>query len=580
MTNQYLSDFHATVSTRYPVDGASMSYSEWVERNTSDPKRPGRSFSFDGYEFQRAIADDMSRALAVIKPSQVGMTEVQIRKALAFAARNRGVSVIFSLPNQTMFKRVSKTRLKPLVQRERAFQSTMSGDKPLQSMDLLEINGSFVYLTGMTEGDATSIPADMLAHDEVDLSDQTMIGLYQSRLQNSSWKITHKFSTPTHPNYGIDAVYQSSDQKEYMCRCDACGHHQIPRFNTKFIAIPGYKGGEDLSKLTEEVLQGIDLSDVYVKCERCSRPLDTLNPANREWVARHPGRRISGYRVPPFATHSLNPTYVIEQLLEMTRLEQLKGWYNTVLGETFSDGSNQLTEVQVKACLRDGNVQELPTHTPMAVGIDVGLICHVVWGPMRGGQPHATNFALVPSEQLVEFVKGLDETINIVCGAIDRLPYTPTANAVRDATNGRILPVQYSGSRLVVLQKDALDEITHAHVNRTSVIDLIVGRIRRANIELCGYTDKADMLVTHLCDMVRIEAPEVEAKWEKVTGNDHWMHALGYLNIAPKVKEVSDLSGGGETRTQIFIGGIGSVRDTKPEPVLIGRGRSTYLGAF
>lgn len=501
-------------------------------------------------------------------------TEIQIRKCLAFLARNRGTSVIFSLPSEKMFKRVSKTRVRPLVTKERALQTPgLLGGPAVASMDLFDIQGSFLYLTGMTEGDATSIPADFLAHDEVDLCDETMIGLYQSRLQASNWKITQKFSTPTLPNYGIDAAYTVSDQKEYMCKCSRCTHWQIPTFSEPFVCLPGYHGDTKLREFTDRDLVGVDLADAYVKCERCSKPLDTLNPDLREWVARYPGRRVSGYRIRPFTTQSLSLAYVIEQLLELRRMDQLKGWYNTVLGEPYTDGANQLTEAACRAVMVQASRPEIGSLVPIAMGIDVGRICHLIMGPLVGGQIMPAHFERVHSEQLVERVTEISRTHNLICGAIDRLPYTPTANAVREATRGRILPVQYAGSAAINIVQDEFGDNDHAKVNRTSAIDRLVGRVNRRNIELSGYLDMTETLIQHMTDMVRVENPEVEARWNKVTGNDHFMHALVLGNLAPRLLEVVQLSKPQTVKTVIALAGISTMVD-KP---LIGSGRSEYV---
>ena len=58
--------------------------STWLERNTRLKKEP---FSFKGYEFQRRIADDMHPQMSVVKPSQVGLSELQLRKFLAMLKR-------------------------------------------------------------------------------------------------------------------------------------------------------------------------------------------------------------------------------------------------------------------------------------------------------------------------------------------------------------------------------------------------------------------------------------------------------------------------------------------------------------
>src|SRR5258708_2229221 len=109
-----------------------MSMSEWIVANTHLRKRP---FSFTGYEFQRQISDDMHPNLCCIKCSQVGLTEVQLRKFLGYLMRTTAVKGIFSLPNDVMFKRVSNTRVKPLIENEEVFNKG-AGDKPIRQVGL------------------------------------------------------------------------------------------------------------------------------------------------------------------------------------------------------------------------------------------------------------------------------------------------------------------------------------------------------------------------------------------------------------------------------------------------------------
>lgn len=533
--NALMSDFHGALATRYPRDGEDMSYSTWIQENT---KLRGKKFSFKGYEFQVDIANDMSKSLSVIKPSQVGLTEVQIRKYLAFLARNRGLSAIYTLPNEKMYKRVSKTRVKPLIQSEKAFSSFSEDEKASQSMDLYEINGSFAYFTGMSEGDATSIPADFLCHDELDLSDQVNIGLFQSRLQNSKWRLTHQFSTPTLPGYAIDAAYAVSDQREYMIRCQCCGHHQIPTFEMKHVILPGYTGDGDLTKMTEDEYHQIDMDNVAIKCESCHKPLDLLNPDLREWIARHPGRRARGYRVRPFMNEALMLPYVIDQLFTMRRLDNMKGWWNTVLGEPFSDGSNQLTDDVIKRVLKGPNQIDVGKGPPVAIGIDVGKVCHVIIGVIAGDIVHPFRFELIPASEIEEFVRKLCEQYNVVAGAMDRYPYTPTADAVFAASGGKVIPVDYKTGPFIQLKKDEFGELSYAQINRTATIDRAVNLIRRQMIQINGYGQYEETLKEHLKDMVRIEHPEKDATWEKINGNDHFFHTLGYLQIAPRIFDI------------------------------------------
>jgi hypothetical protein len=532
--NPYLAQFFDDLRARYPVDGAAMDDAEWVTANTT---LAGRPFSYCEYEFQRAIVADRHPDMSVIKPSQVGMTEVQVRKFLTLLARNRGTSGIFTFPNEKMFKSNSKTRIKPVVSQP-CFKSTgIDEDKPHRAMNLYEINGSFAHITGMTEGDATSTPADFLVHDELDLSDQAMIGLFQSRLQNSSWKITQAFSTPTHAMYGIDARYQASDQFEYLCRCASCNHWQIPLFSMPFLHLAGFTGSEDLENMDIDQAARIDFEASFIKCEICSRPLDIGNPELREWVARYPGRLSRGYRIRPFSTARLTPKYIIRQLLRMRALDNIRGWKNTVLGETHSDGDSKLEPDDVRAVLGDRNV-EIGKTVPLALGCDMGKTCHLTLGAISGDRLDPVHFEQVPSSEVVERVVNLTKTYNIVTGGVDRHPYTPTSEQIRERTNGKILPIEYRGSDFINIKKDEYDRIDFVQINRTKAIDDQVRAIQRKGTTLSGYGGLESVLIEQLCDMVRVELPDQPASWEKLTGNDHFLHSLALQRVSVKVKDV------------------------------------------
>jgi hypothetical protein len=548
-TNPYLVQFHEDLRTRYPVDGAEMSYSNWVAANTKIANRP---FGFEGREFQRAILDDMSPDLTVVKPSQVGLTEVQVRKFLAILARNRGTSGIFTFPNEKMFKSNSKTRIKPVVSQP-CFKSTgLEEDKPHRAMNLYEINGSFAHITGMTEGDATSTPADFLMHDELDLSDQAMIGLFQSRLQNSEWRHTEKFSTPTHAGYGIDAAYNASDQFEYMTRCAACNHWQVPVFDLKFLCLPGYSGSEDLENIDIDQVAKLDLPGCYVKCERCEARLDLKDPKYREWVARYPGRVARGYRIRPFSFHRLTPEYILRQLLKMRALDNLRGWKNTVLGETHSDGDSKLEPDQVRQVLGAPTV-EIGSLTPLALGCDMGRTCHLTLGVIGSDRLDPVHFEQIPAADVVARIVQLVGQYNIVCGAVDRHPYTPTSEQIRDQTKGKILPIEYRGTEHVNIKKDEYDNIDFVQINRTRAIDEQVRAIQRKATTLSGFGGLESVVVEQLCDMVRIEVPDKPANWEKLTGNDHFLHSLTLQRASVKVREVVMMQ---NTSTEKFFFGL------------------------
>jgi hypothetical protein len=544
-----LSAFIHTLEERFSNDASAMPTSEWVCANTHLKKKP---FSFKKYEFQIQIINDNHPNLCCIKPSQVGLSEIQIRKYLAFLRRTTAITGIFTMPTDVMRDRMSQTRVKPIIESEPVFNPP-SSDKPVRQKGLYQIDQSFAYFTGNTEGDATSISADILYHDELDLSDQEMIALFQSRLQGSDYKITQAFSTPSYTGYGIDALYTNSDQLEYLYRCPHCNHHQIPTFEPHFVCLPGLnRDVEDLSTLSQDQISAIDHDNAHWRCEKCSKPLDLVDPSLREWVPRHPGRPTRGYRVRPTSVSTITVPYILKQLSNYSRLDNLKGFRNTVLGQPDDTGGARLTEAEIRAAMQSPAVPDISSDVPCLIGIDVGITCHVILATFGT----TIFFRQVPSNQLLAFVTELLTKHNIVAGCIDRYPDTSLSEQIRDLSNRVIMPVHYATAPNAPTINEVFDieeAPSHWNCHRTRGIDDAVSLIRRSRLLLNGYGNLAPIIVTHLRDMVRIENPDTPATWNKLRGEDHFFHALTYLAIARKSVETDFLNHDADKRTQCFV---------------------------
>jgi len=545
----HLSSFIATLEQRFGSDQLNMPMSEWLMVNTHLKKKP---FSFKGYEFQIQIINDNHPNLCCEKLSQVGLSEIQIRKYLAFLRRTPAVTGIYTMPTDVMRDRFSQTRVRPLVDNELIFNPP-TVDKPVRQKSIYQIDQSFGFMTGNTEGDATSISADILMHDELDLSDQEMIALFQSRLQGSSYKITQAFSTPTYTGYGIDALYTNSDQFEYLYKCPSCNHHQIPTFEPRFVALPGLKNDvEDLSTLSQDQIFAIDHDNARWRCEKCSKPLDLTDPALREWVARHPGRPTRGYRVRPTSVSSITVPYILKQLSNYARLDNLKGFRNTVLGQSDDTGGARLTEAEIRAAMQSPAPPTISSDVPCLLGIDVGITCHVILATFET----TIFFRQIPSNKLLSFITELLSKHNIVAGCIDRYPDTNLSEQIRDVSNNVIMPVHYATAPNSPTIKEVFDieeSPSHWNCHRTKGIDDAVALIRRSKLVLNGYGNLAPLIITHLRDMVRVENPDTPATWNKLRGEDHFFHALTYLSIARKSVETDFLNHDAEKRTQCFV---------------------------
>ena len=553
MPNRHTAEFLGTLKSRYSHDKAQMSMSEWIVANT---KLAGRPFSFARYPFQRAIADDMHPNMDVIKPSQVGMTEIQIRKVTGWLMRNTAVTAIYTMPDEDMFKRVSQGRVQPMIQKDPVF-FPRKGEKQVRSRDILQFRDSWLYMTGGSEGDATSIPADAVFNDEVDLTDQDILALFNSRLQGSNHKINQRFSTPTFNGFGIDLSFEHSDQHHFLVKCDSCNHWQSPMFEPKWVNLPNLPDHiDDLTEIDDKIAQQLNIVDSYVMCERCSAALDLGRESNRSWVAKFPSRtHARGYRVTPFSTNRLPPSYIITQLLQYKRRGALRRFHNTVLGNAFTGADERLTVEQIKACMVSPSIPELSKTQPLWIGIDIGIVCHIFLGTGTGRDDmNIVNALVVPYNRLIPTVKQYLDNFNIIGGCVDRLPYTPTASELRDISNGRIMPVQYTGTKEVnVVKQPDKETVDHCQVDRTMALDFAFGRVKRTEISISGYTSYEGAVIEHLRDMVRDEEPEKAATWKKLSGNDHFFHALGYLHLAPSVREVVLAADKSDHRSALLI---------------------------
>jgi hypothetical protein len=535
-------ELYQSVKMRFGDVNASQSMGDWICSNTTIKKRP---FSFDHYQFQKSIADDMHPRMSVKKCSQIGLTEVQIRKFLAILTRSTGIAGLFSMPNEKMFTKTYNSRIKPILEQDSIFNPP-SSTKPTRSRDQIQIRDSFGYITGCSEADATSLSCDFLFHDELDLSPQEIIGLYQSRLQGSDVQITQSFSTPTFAGYGIDKEYQLTDQREYFCKCQSCRHFQIPRFTPDFVHVTDFKkfDVESFTELTAQQIALLDLEDCYVRCEKCHARLDLGNAELREWVATYPSRlNFRGYQVRPFSTSRIKPAYIFGQLAQYQEKSFTRGFYNTVLGEEYTAADARLQKADIEAAMAKGtpNIPEAMADVPYYMGIDVGFTCHItISHDDADGFPVFVLFDTVPAAYLERRVEELCKIYNIVQGCIDRFPYTPQADALRDSTHGLIIPIQYRGNAALqpVMEPDT-KILSHYSANNTLILDRIQSLTQHRKVTLSGYRGQRDVLISHLTDMVRNEKPgEIEqAEWMKTTGNDHFMHSMAFNMLARRVCE-------------------------------------------
>ena len=72
-----------------------------------------------------------------------------------------------------------------------------------------------------------------------------------------------------------------------------------------------------------------------------------------------------------------------------------------------------------------------------------------------------------------------------------------------------------------------------------------------------GYGNLKSTIIEHLRDMFRDDGEDgAQPRWKKLTGNDHFFHALGYSFVARKMWNVINMTGEIEDRCCIDLVGV------------------------
>jgi hypothetical protein len=522
-----------------------------------------KPFTTQRYPFQEEILNDSHHTIYCKKVSQVGLSEIMMRKTTAWLYRNQGTRAIFSLPNNMLWDSFTKTRIKPLIGSNPIFNNIPGfTEKQTRSKEVYQIGTSFLNVVVAGESSATSLDADEITIDEIDLSDPATVALFRSRLQNSDYKLYRAFSTPTYPEYGIDKLIMSSDQRRYMLKCSHCNTWQHPVWAKEFIHLPGLSDTMALNDITDVVAETLDLDSAYIKCMKCNLPLDLGDHANREWVAEHPSRadKSHGYIVSPFSTERRSVKHIVSSLLDYKRQDNLKGFLNTVVGEVDENSDTRLQEFSIRNNLHSAEDQDISRDTPIFIGSDIGVTCHITLvAAMNSKDIRVVRMFEVNQRDLEDELKVILDRYNVVGGLVDRLPFIDKANRISNISKRKINPTMYTSREHIkeVVDENFPDE-AYIALNRTWALDFVAKNIRDGTLPMYGYGPHKENIVNHLRNMVREVNADKVPQWKKLDSKDHWFHSISYAVNAIKVREfrLGLHNHDSEQRSSLFIGGV------------------------
>lgn len=447
--------------------GTQIGFMDWA-RKVPEPK--AGILDFQRFPFQIELyTEGVNDEEAVVKKStQVGISAYGVRWAL-YHADTKGMTGLYLFPTARDMWDFSTLRVGPVIRNSPYLSRRQKPDDPdnkgMKGIGL----GTVVFRGSESERGLESVDADHMVFDEYDLLEHDHIPIAERRTGASLYGFKRRIGWPSIPGWGIDKIYEESDQRRWMVKCEPC-------------ARKGRDGWQDL-----DFYRNVDIRTGQRVCRECREPLDV---SKGTWVATFPDQdRPRGYHVTQLLVPGKSMRDLIKSSLKRGPHEK-RSFMNRDLGLAWAPEEGRLSDAAYEAAVSAGGGYGVPTHLHEIVsssgglrtmGIDIATTRNI---NVRVSEHNddGTKRALFIGE--VESFGELDEVWNrlgVTMGAIDHLPEGRLARAFAERHHGQIYLCALTDTAGHREQKEPWrvdDDMLFVSVNRTVGIDAMLEKIR------------------------------------------------------------------------------------------------------
>lgn len=483
------------------------------------------------HEYQLEPLQEGATVQCCKKGAQMGWTEIYVLQTLHGMIHEKyPAGSLYLFPTRDDVKDFSKARFDPLIESNPCIKHYVQST---DSQNIKRIGKGFLYLRGArstkaiggtkkTSSQLKSIPVDRIVFDERDEMEDPMVELAKERVAHSPVKELIYLGTPTIPEFGIDALYDESDQRVWMLECQKCGKETC------------------LELEFPECLQRDKDGRVYRACKNCGAE---LHPAFGTWRAQYPNRSndLVGWWVSQLNSMYVDPGAILNAY-EDPPGGDLSEVYNSKLGQAYVAAENKLTQNDVFSCC--GQDAMLTRHEgPTCMGVDVGKILHVVIAERKTKE----TLKVVKLARVSSFndLHDLAKRFNVKSCVIDLKPEIRKVRDFQKNENFSIFACDYVERRTGQTTWDEKDMLIKT--NRTEICDatheLVV---QPGSLELPRINSEVKEYAKEMCNMAKVldentDTGAKEYRYKKLKGNDHYRHATNYCLLASqRVGTVSD----------------------------------------
>lgn len=486
-------------------------------------------WTFKNHRWLQPMHDTEAEMNVGQKAAQMGFTEWAMNMTF-YKIDVEGVDCLYILPTEGDASNFSSGRFDPALEAAPYLQTLFSD---VSNVGHKRAGQYSLYVRGSkSRSKLKSIPTGFIVFDEVDEMEQENIPLAMERASGQLTRQFIKISTPTLEDVGINKDFKNTTQEHFFFKCPGC---------SKLIELIF----PDSIAITAEDQTDPKLINSYYKCNLCEKRLD--HETKFEYLK-------SGIYVPQFADRpergfTVNQMYsgakageapniakaYLKSLLDPTDEQE---FFNSKLAITHAVAGAKITDTQLEQCIGNYRKGTTTSRQIITMGVDVGGLLHVeidLWTDIQPNQLELSKCRVL-YEGTPESFSELDKLMNqygVWFCVVDRHPETRAAYAFATRFWGRVLLCMYGrGVNGKNVQVGTEEECTIS-VNRTSWLDLSLGRFHNNTISI-PFDVSADYK-KQVKEPTRVYERDSDGnpvgRYQNA-GPDHFAHARNYAEIA------------------------------------------------
>lgn len=478
--------------------------------------KSGDPFALPDHMFQTELLQRKKRVTNIKKGTQLGLTliyQIMCIHGLIYKIYPQGV--MYMMPSEKMVERFSKLRFTPMFAENKWLMKFLTvnnvNEKVINGGSLIFVGARPQRVEGSSVKDSDALrtfECDVIVRDEIDRHDPDMVEMSKQRLNYSLIRQEVNLGSPTYPEYGIDALYNQSDQSMWQIKCGSCGKYTC------------------LETDWESAI--IRVEGAWTRtCVHCHKPIDQNDG---EWVEMYADRPECGRWVSGFLSPRADLEIYMKRLLESEgnkRCEALR----SIVGEASIEAENQLSEILVLSrCTKQPN--QLVSTAETAMGVDIGKKIHVVVG-IRTSR---TSYEILHVSRVNDLAELHDIAVkmNVKSCVIDSGPYDHGVREHQRTEPYMIYLCQYSENQPGKPRFDAKEGMVR--VNRNEWCDNVHEVFINNKISIPRPSQEVNAFAHQMTRTAKtyIESPDtglLKPRWVKL-GDDHFFHSMLYFLLA------------------------------------------------